>query len=292
MADPKHISFHLGIGTYDPNLYPTAAVLISPPDDANSMFDLAATLGYVATPALIDGAVTYEAVVDLFHDAARALMDGGGSCLISFSGHGTEFKHPNAKSRQAVCLADAAMSNDVIAGLLSGFPEDALVLFVKDCCHAASKGGIVPPGMEMFDEEMFEEEMFDRRIRWGKPKMTDSPTGDPPKVAKDLETQFANFDRSQIKARVAAFQACRHDQVTFDGEELGKLGVYTQKFIDAVKGGAKTIGDVKDKIPTLRPKIPDCDPQFADLPDDSVLGESLHHEQPALTSSSHHSQKA
>src|SRR4051812_19574403 len=131
MADPKHISFHLGIGTYDPNLYLTAAVLVSPPDDARSMAALAASLGYSGTQPLIDGAVTYKAVVDLFHEAATALMDGGGSCLISFSGHGTEFKHPHAKSRQAVCLADAAMSNDVIAGLLSGFPQDALVLFVK-----------------------------------------------------------------------------------------------------------------------------------------------------------------
>jgi hypothetical protein len=267
MSDPKHISFHLGIGTYDPTLYPTASHLISPPDDARSMAALAATLGYTATRTLIDGAVTYEAVVDLFINAAAALMDGGGSCLITFSGHGTEFKHPHVKPRQAACLADAAMSNDAVAGLLAEFPKDSTVLFVKDCCHAASKDGIVPPALMMFGE----------RILFGKPKMTDNPTEEPSNVAKELETQFANFDRSLIKAKVAAFQACRHDQRTFDGAEPGKLGVYTQKFIDAVMSGAKTIGDLKAAIPTLAPKIDDCDPQFADLPnDDSVLGESLH----------------
>jgi len=307
----KRVSFHVGVRTYDASVFPTAAPLQSPADDVRAMYNLANDLGYTpldlvsrgpwigATPAppnvLTDTAATYSTVVGLFQSAAALLQKKGDSCFITFSGHGTQFSnieiHPTLDGAldEAVCLHDYTLLDDVIYGLLAGFENDVNVLLVLDCCHAGATNpsGILESLKKSFDN-LFSGKLFRATERvpkrptprqssspYGIKKVTKKPVKGPPQLAIDLQTQFKDFGRPNLRANVAVFQACGDKEDTFDGKNPGDLSVYTQKFVSAARNGATTIGGLKNAIATALPQITNCTPQFQPEGDANILATLL-----------------
>ena len=88
------------------------------------------------------------------------------------------------------------------------------------------------------------------------------------------QAKFKGFDRAKIAANVAAFEACRDNESTFDGKNPGDLSVYTKKFVGAVGDGMKTVRDVVSAIDAM-PEIENCHPQFQHTIDETFLGKRI-----------------
>ncbi|HYI11553.1 MAG TPA: caspase family protein [Thermoanaerobaculia bacterium] len=283
MADPIRVSFHVGVGTFDSTIYPTAKPLVSASDDAREMYNLADSLGYTALDLVPRGQwdgtgpkppnvktnaeANYAAVVGFFQDAAALLANQGDGCLITFSSHGTQLDNPDGgpdgQFDEAVCLFDFPMRDDVLSGLLGGFKKGVNVLLVLDCCHSGAtspNSGILLGVKAAFDD--FWALLRPSRPQLGIAKAAPKPAAGPPQLAVDLQNQFNDSDSLTLNANVGVFQACRHDERTFDGKVAGELSVYTRKFVDAARGGAKSIGKLRDAIAIAKPTIPNCTPQF------------------------------
>jgi len=290
----RRISFHVGVKAYDP-AYKEAKTLLSAADDAREMYNLARDLGYTGldlkpadpwdgiSPApanvLIDKDANYNAVVDLFRNAATLLKGEGDSCFITFSGHGTQLEiepvAPPEDLNEAVCLFDFPMIDDVICGMLGGFRKGVDVILVLDCCHAGATSPletailenlVVPP--QLILEENTESP-------FGIAKVGGKPPDAPPPLATELQAKFKSFNRLLLDANIAVFEACHDDQKTFDGKKVGDLSVYSRKFIDAVRKGATKIGDIENAIEAADPPIENCNPRLQRVGTDAFFKTSL-----------------
>lgn len=309
----KRISFHVGVGTYDPHVYPTALPLLSAAFDARSMFNTALDLGYTpfdlkpavawdGTPpappnVFIDSAAKYDAVIDAFEQAAD-MLDDGDSCLISFSSHGTQFKNnapqptPDGPLNEAVCLFDYTLLDDVIYGLLGGFKKGVDVILMLDCCRAGATspdiGALLeaplPPSLAARQKTQLPSFLAARQTapQFGKAKVIRPPnTSAAPQRAIDLQAKFKETNRLALSANVAAFEACGDKEDTFDGIDKNRASLYTFKFIEAVKSGAKSIGELANAIAQAQPQVPKCTPRFQRVGEDAFLKISLRPPQPA-----------
>lgn len=293
MAAPKRVSFHVGVGTYDPNSYPTALPLVSPPSDVRAMYGLAKSFGYTsvdlqplakwdgtsAAPANVrlDGAATYAEVVDFFTESAK-LLQAGDRCFITFSCHGVQIEDlqvpsPDGLLDEGVCLFDFIMTDDVVTGLLRAFKKDVNVLLVLDCCHAGATsiaGGVVNH-IKDFAIDLVSFFTRKRPPAYGIAKRAEKPASMPPPIALKLQEQFKDAKSLPMDANVVVFQACEDDQLTYDGKGAADLSVYTRKFVDAAGAGDLTIAAVLHAIATALPKIPNCTPDYRSNGDAAFL---------------------
>ena len=300
MTKNKKISLHIGVGRYDPTTYPTAAKLISPALDARAMYNRADRLGYTpfdltsrgqwngSAPAppnvLIDKKATYETVVGAFQDAAELLTNEGDKCLITFSGHGTQFANndpmPNDEGPEdeALCLYDYALLDDVLYGLLEGFAKGVDVTLVLDCCHAGASStdaGAILLGRKLALANRFLLSKLNATSPFGIAKVTRKPTIPAPPLAVELQKQFNDFNRLRLDANVAVFEACGDRQNTFDGKNPGDLSVYTTKFVAAVDRGITSVGALDAAITAATPHIVNCTPRLQRAGDDVFLNTKL-----------------
>jgi hypothetical protein len=296
----KKISFHIGLRTYDPIAYHTAAPLISAADDARAMYNLADRLGYTpldlkprgqwdgiaAAPpnVLIDKAAKYDAVAGCFQKTATLLNNEGDKCLITFSGHGTQFANndpmPNDDGPfdEAICVYDYALLDDVLYGLLEGFAKGVDVVLVLDSCHSGATSpnpGAIVEGKKIVPPNAFLLTRLAAASSFGIAKVTRKPVTAPPPLAVRLQQQFNDFNRLALNANVAAFEACGDDQNTFDGKNPGDLSVYTKKFVAAANAGITAIGALAAAIAAAEPHIDNCTPRLQRAGEESFLKTKL-----------------
>jgi hypothetical protein len=300
MAKNKRVSFHIGVGTYDPIAYPTATPLISAAEDARAMYNLADNLGYTpldlkprgpwsgaaAAPpnVLIDKAAKYETVVGCFQKAAKVLNNEGDKCLITFSGHGTQFANndampnPDGLLDEALCLFDYTLLDDVLYGLLEGFAKSVDVVLVLDSCHSGATSpdpGAIVAGKRTVVTNAFVRSRLAAASPFGIAKVTKKPVTPAPPLVVKLQQQFNDFNRLKLNANVAAFEACGDNQNTFDGKKPGDLSVYTTKFLAAAHAGITSIGELADAIAAADPCIENCTPRLQRAGQEAFLNTML-----------------
>lgn len=225
-------SIHIGVNKYDKNVWGADADLRGCVADAVGMSQLAREYGYARTEILLDTQATKHAVTSLIAKAAKEMMPGE-TCLISFSGHGTQVRDKSGEEfdglDEAICLHDDALYDDELVSLLSQFKAGVNVNIVSDTCHSQDQ----VRQLAMFDDERpkFLKALFGRRS------------------SKGL--------RPVVEASVIQYASCLSSEVSWDTD---KGGFFTQKlleiarnprtrrsasFIDAVRR------EVKKQTPTL-----------------------------------------
>jgi hypothetical protein len=290
----KSVSFHIGIGTYDPNVFLAASKLLSAADDARAMYNLATTLGYRALDlvsrdiwdgkvprppnVLIDEDAKYTRAVNLFRQSAALLQDEGDRCLITFSGHGTQFKklpgvvNGDGEFNEAACLFDFPLVDDVICGLLGDFKKGVDVFLMLDCCHSGSTSEAILEDNKILLELV---DSHKQPSTLGKAKVAAMPSVAPPQIPAELMAKFKGFDRGTLRANIAIFEACQDTETTFDGKNPGNLSVYTQKFVNAVGDGVNSVRAVADAIAVGKPTIANCNPRFQHTKNDAFLSKPM-----------------
>lgn len=300
MADPKRVSFHIGLNRYDSDAYLGAAKLLSPRVDAQAMYDLARAWGYTlldlkpaaewdgSDPApanvRLDEKATFEEVTILF-DKAAAMLAAGDRCFITFSCHGVQVADTASSAvdggnDESICLFDCVMTDDVLTGLLLKFEEKVNVILVLDCCHAGASTDtgvlkslktVLGQWVSFANKDLATKE----RPAFGKAKAARKPVKTPPALAVYLEEKFKNAKQEAMRANVAVFQACHDFEITYDGKNKGDLSVYTRKFVDAAADGDKSIAAVRDAIKDAEPKIAGTNPDFRPKTDEPFLTTTL-----------------
>ena len=160
---PQGISLHLGLNSYDPNHYGDSGDLAACENDAHSMHNLAKAAGFNALPPLLTAQATTRNFVTNIQNAARTL-ESGDVFMLTYSGHGGQvwdYSGDEAKDEDAsiiyenldgsdkiileegpkdetLCLYDRQFWDDEVFNQLRQFKKGVRVIWITDCCHAAS----------------------------------------------------------------------------------------------------------------------------------------------------------
>ena len=160
---PKGISLHLGLNSYDPAHYGNSGDLAACENDANSMHDLAKAAGFDALPPLLTAQATSRNFVTSIQNAANTL-ESGDVFMLSYSGHGGQvwdysgdeaededasliYENQDGSNKiileegpkdETLCLYDRQFWDDEVFNQLRQFKQGVRVIWITDCCHAAS----------------------------------------------------------------------------------------------------------------------------------------------------------
>ena len=144
------ISLHIGLETVSKDHYFFLKPLYGAPRDALYMQELADKSGFTSK-ILVNEAATRAAVMNELESAATKLQ-GGDIFLISYSGHGGQFKikkykdlHEKDGHDETWCLYDEQIIDDELYKLWTNFREGVRVLVFSDSCHSGSitRAGVV-----------------------------------------------------------------------------------------------------------------------------------------------------
>lgn len=205
--------------------------LTGPERDAAEMAKLARLANFKVLSTLTqDGS---GATFRLSMGEAVRLLRGGGTLLLSFSGHGCQrFNVGGEPERDGYdetwCLTDAELRDDDIHAMWAAFGENVRILVIADSCHS---GGLkLFGGRKSFTSQQLQawevqrQEAIVRQIRsgWAPP-----PELRPLLMPRDRE-------RSTLKASVMLFAACKDRQKAQDGTPNS---LFTSCLLDVWAGG-------------------------------------------------------
>ena len=135
------LSLHIGVNQADASIFPGAAGLMGPENDADAMADFALFKGF--TPEVLKGPqATYDEVVNRLQTHAQNLSDGD-FFLFTFSGHGTaevDIDGDESDNQdEAILLFDRLLFDDELRlNIWPNFRKGVRVLLVADSCHAGT----------------------------------------------------------------------------------------------------------------------------------------------------------
>jgi hypothetical protein len=134
-------SIHIGLNRVDPAAYNGwDGALGGCVNDANSMRDIAASLGY-AHRLLLNEQATSLRVLEEISGAARSLA-GGDILLVTYSGHGGQVYDTGGDEDDNMdetwVLYDREVVDDELAALWSQFAEGVRIVVLSDSCHSGT----------------------------------------------------------------------------------------------------------------------------------------------------------
>lgn len=200
-------SIHIGVNKYNKSIWGPNADLRGCVADAVGMSQLAKDYSYEKSVIMLDEQATVKAMRDAILKAAT-LVKSGETCLISYSGHGTQVRDQSGEEAdgldEALCLHDGLLYDDQLVELLTHFEEGVNVNVVADTCHSADQ----VRQLAMFDDER----------------------------PKSLKWLFGRSEpralRSTVKASVIQYASCLSSEISWDTE---KGGFFTQKLIEIAR---------------------------------------------------------
>lgn len=135
------LSLHVGVNQADTSIFPSAAGLMGPENDAEAMSVFAVEQTF--TPEVLKGSqATYDKVVNRLQKYAQDLYKGD-FFLFSFAGHGTADVDTDGDESdnldEAMLLFDRLLfDDDLRLNIWPAFREGVRILMVADCCHAGT----------------------------------------------------------------------------------------------------------------------------------------------------------
>jgi hypothetical protein len=137
---PLGISIHIGLNEVDKKHYGTKAKLPYCLNDAETMYDLASSLGFESVKLLNEKAKSTD-LLWVLDNAATELVSGD-ILFLSFSGHGCQFQDLNGDEEdhydEAWALYDRILIDDELSLALARFKQGTRILVVSDSCHAGT----------------------------------------------------------------------------------------------------------------------------------------------------------
>ena len=137
----RGVSLHIGLNQVDPAHYQTwTGDLAACEADAESMHEIATSLGYTST-MLLTTAATRTRVSAAIGDAASDLA-AGDIFLVSYAGHGGQVPDVNGDEPDGTdetwCLYDGMLIDDELHALWKSFAPGGRVLVFSDSCHSGT----------------------------------------------------------------------------------------------------------------------------------------------------------
>jgi hypothetical protein len=242
------ISLHIGV--WKPMGCRGLPTLDGPRWDALLMAEIARREGFEVVTVLLGDEADTTAVTTKITAAAEALKKaGGGTFLISFSGHGTR-----TERTETWCLANREWQDNELLEALKAFEENVRVLVVSASCHS---GGI-------------SEGRWKRWLREGISDILDAlgmekakPFSRSPKC--DLRTRTPVDAADGIKASVLFLASCGAGELSSDAIEgvSSPLTVFTHFLWEVWKKGTATnyqdfINMIRDEVQKKTSQGPTC----------------------------------
>lgn len=137
----KGISIHVGINRVDPVLFPSAQALQGCENDAQKMFEVAQSRGFIAEPILGERA-NFDTVQTAILKAAQQLQSGD-VFLFTFAGHGSRRSDVDGDEAdfqdETILLFDRILIDDFLRrALWSQFRPGVRIVGVADSCHSGT----------------------------------------------------------------------------------------------------------------------------------------------------------
>lgn len=158
----KGISLHIGLNSYDSRHYGDSGKLAGCENDARAMHRLAKLAGFEAKDPLYTKSATSQNVTSAITETAKQLEEGD-IFMLTYSGHGGQvwdYAFDEAVDEPAsyqgvdenkndvwleeggkdetLCLYDRMFKDDELYHLIKRFKPGVRIIYITDCCHAAS----------------------------------------------------------------------------------------------------------------------------------------------------------
>lgn len=225
-------SIHLGLNKVDPKHYGGDAALEGCHNDAKAMQSLAVAQGFKPLGTLLDKNATVDRFKELMTEAATTLVKGD-ALLITFSGHGSQFKDANSEEGdgqdETWCLFDRMILDDEIYQLICKFRAGVRITVFVDACNSGTSV---------------------RRLPFGK-KTRHLPKSNQDYVEKKFYAYYEKLQASfkakvtwNVKASLILLSGCQDDQESID---LPENGLFTGSLLSVWKNGSFK-GTLKDLL--------------------------------------------
>ena len=225
------LSLHIGINSISRSAYRNTrySTLKGCHNDALAFQAIARRKGFHVMAVLLDRAATFATVESLIRSAAQ-LLENGGTCLLTFSGHGVQqcdaepgFRDSGGREEGAynecLVLYDRLMKDDYLHGLLAQFCAGAHVIFVCDSCHSCSMYELTPRRSRPY--RVSPPAGYIRR-GGTRPKLIDPADARHHltrfrKTYSVLDKRYAATSQRSLQAEILVISACEDDETARDG---------------------------------------------------------------------------
>lgn len=285
----RGISIHIGLNEIDPAHYGTNGRLRGCENDAKSMQEIAAGLGYETT-SLLTAEATALNVLRAVSRAAEQL-ERGDILLLTYAGHGSQVpdldgdEPGNSKNLdETLCLYDRMLIDDELFRLWTQFRDGVRVVMVSDSCHSGDVLRFIAENKTAFMPLMFGGTTATLGAVGGRdleePVFRALPLDDALRAYsrnaeryQEIQASGVRSDRAVVGATVLLLAACQDNQTAGDGREHG---VFTAALLSAWDQG-RFKGDYKSffrKITDIFRLVPTQSPNYVVLGAPNPLFES------------------
>ena len=250
------MSLHIGLNSVDPNSYEGwDGQLVACENDANSMQEIASSLGYT-TKKLLTREATRATVIKAISDAAGKLGSDD-IFFLTYSGHGgqvpdTNGDEPDDHKDETWVLYDGEMVDDELYELYTKFKAGTRIVVLSDSCHSGTVA------KEMYREIVPLETKFRGRTHpVFRSKLIDKDVQD--KVIAHNKEMFDDIQK-RTKAAVSTtpgatillISGCQDNQLSSDGDVNG---LFTENLLSVWNNG-KYKNDYRHFQKTIKQHMP------------------------------------
>jgi metacaspase-1 len=247
----KGRSIHIGLNHVDPDAYGGwDGELSGCINDANSMEELAADVGYSRTK-LIDDEATSEAVLGSLQDAAAALSTGD-ILLLTYSGHGgqledEDFDEEDSQDETWV-LWDREVLDDELNYAFSAFSNGVRIFMLSDSCHSGTVSRViyrdVPkiPALRTLYRIPAGAKALPFKLRGVERSLQKRIFAENRDMYLTIRSKTPRSSQVDVQASVLLISGCADNQLSSDGSQNG---LFTQTLLEVWNGGSFS-GDYRD----------------------------------------------
>lgn len=233
----KGMSLHIGLNSVDPSSYEGwDGQLVACENDANSMQEIASSLGYT-TKKLLTKEAARETVIKAISDAASTLASDD-IFFLTYSGHGgqvpdTNGDEPDDHKDETWVLYNGEMVDDELYELYTKFKAGTRIVVLSDSCHSGTVTkefyrGLVPLETEFRGPRPVSRfKLIDRAIQ-------DKVIARHKKMFDDIQDRTKAAVRTTPAATILLISGCQDNQLSSDGDVNG---LFTEKLLTVWNNG-------------------------------------------------------